>query len=206
MFVTGTIFVILECCVLAGLLCVGLLVLSFRRSARKLAKCCAAELDQLKSLLSSRHLIISHLNDSIPSRLDGLWNRRELEQGLRRAEKGLLTIDPSSPDVAALRMLEDNEQCLVLMVEDLQEVLDHANISSPVQPISGCLDGLEKKSQEILEAVSTYNTAVITFNSFLNSSRMATRNLKVRYDILDVEPPGSSVSGDSGVPNDRLAS
>ena len=203
---TSPIFFILACVVLAGVLCAGLLMFSFRRSARKLAKCCGDELDQLKSLLSSRHLIVSHLADSIPSRLDGLWNRKELQEGLRRAEQGLLSIDPTSPDVAALRMLEDNEQRLVLQVEDLQETLDHAEIISPVQPISGCLDGIEKKSQEILEAVSTYNAAAITFSSFLNSSRMATRNLRVRYEILDLEPPGSSVSGDSGVTSDRVAS
>ncbi len=204
-FVSGSVVLIFVGVVIVGAIFMGLYILSALRSVRKLERCCAAELEQLKTLLSSRHLILSHLTDSVPSRLDSQWDRRRLQERLRRAEKGLLSLDPAVPDVADFRSLEDNEQSLMEGVEDLKEVLENADVINPVQAIAGCLDGLEKKSREILDAVSTYNAAAITLSGLLNSSPVAPRNARRRFEILDLEPPGSSISGSGGMPPNRVA-
>ena len=208
----GELLTVMTLAILSGLLAfcgllVGLLLCATTRSARTLDGRCASELAQLKSLLSGRHLIASHLADSIPASLDGLYERRKFEIRLRRAEEGLRSLDPYDPNPKHLRAIEDNEQSLVELIEDLTDALDGTDAATRIQAVSGCLEGLEKATSEIRDAVSTYNAATITYTSFLSTSLVARlQKLEPRFEILDLEPPGSSMSGDSGLSSDRVAS
>jgi hypothetical protein len=184
--------------IFAGLVA-GLLWCSSLCSARTLEQRCGSELRQLKSLLSNRHLIVSHLADSIPAKLDGLFERRRFEEQLLSAEKGLQALDADNPDLDDLRAVQWNEQSLAELINELVESLEATDAATQIQTVAGCMTGLEKKTSEIRDALATYNAAAITYSSFLGSSLVARlKRLPCRFEVLDLEPPGGSVSGDSG--------
>lgn len=180
----------------------GLGVFRSNRSARVLHQRCIDELKELLALIASRHLVLSHLVDSIPNRLDGLFERRRLERRLQLAEERLRAVDPDAPSRQALRGLEDGEQSLSEAVSDLMEALEATEHVAPVRALSGCLEGLEKRTREILDSVATYNAAAITYASFLSGSRLARRSFPGDFDVLDLEPVGSGTSNDSGIGGD----
>lgn len=184
--------------IFAGLVA-GLLWCSSLCSARTLEQRCVSELRQLKSLLSNRYLIVSHLADSIPAKLDGLFERRRFEEQLLSAEKGLQALDADNPDLDHLRAVQLNEQSLAELIDELVESLKATEAATQIQTVAGCMTGLEKKTSEIRDALATYNAAAITYSSFLGSSLVAKlKRLQCRFEVLDLEPPGGSVSGDSG--------
>ncbi len=201
-----TIAMLIGLLVLSGLVA-GLLLCTALRSARTLEQRCAKELRHLMSLLSNRHLIVSHLADSIPASLDGLFEQRRFAKRLSRAEECVQSLDPDHPELAQLQALENNEQSLIELIDDLRDAIEVTESALRIQAVSGCLDGLDKKTCEVRDALSTYNAAAITYSSFLSSSLVARfQKLQSRYEILDLEPPGSSMSGDSGLSSDRVAS
>lgn len=177
------------------------------RSARTLRQRCSKELHHLKGLITSRHLILSHLLDVIPRSQERSVNRRKLRSQLHQAEKGLEMVDPDNPVPATLRAMEDLEQCLMLVVFDMRLSLDSLETDAPVQAFQGCLDGLEKVSEEIRDSASTYNAAAITYATFVDDSFVARRVFTRDFEIIDLEPQFSSITDDSsGVSSDRVAS
>lgn len=192
--------------ILVGLVA-GLLFYNHLCSARTIQQRCGSELRQLKTLLSNRHLIASHLADSVPAKLDGVFERRQFEEKLSLAEKGLQTLDAENPNLDDIRTLQHNEQSLAELIDDLMESLEATDSASQIQAVAGCLNGLEKKTSEIRDALSTYNAAAITCSGFVGSSLVARfRRLQCQFEVLDLEPPGNSVSGDSGRSDGRITS
>jgi hypothetical protein len=174
------------------------------RWARRLRQHVIDELTQLKSLLSQRHLILSHLIDRIPNRLCDVVDRKTLESRLERARTVLSTLDPIDPKLADLRTLSDSEQRLFELVNDMLDTLNSTQAEQPSDALSACLDGLEKSTHQVLTSMATYNSAAITFRSFVQASAIARRCIQGGYEILDLEPPDSGVSSNSGAAIDQV--
>ena len=190
--------------VLAG---VGWLIYEPLRSARSMRQRCSEELHHLKALVTNRHLIFSHLLDVIPRRQESSIGRRKLQRRLHQAEKALEMVDPDNPSPATLRAMEDQEQCLMSVVFETKLSLDSLDSDGPAQAFQGCLDGLDKVSQEIRDSASTYNAAAITYTTFVAGSFIARRMFTRDFGIIDLEPQISSITDDSsGISSDRVAS
>lgn len=174
---------------------IGIVVICFAalRSARFLEQSCASELSQLKSLISNRHLIVSHLSDSIPNKLDGIYSQQSLRERLANAQQALVLVDPTGPGWEELRQFEKQEQSLCALVYELTEALNSAESLDRMPAVTSCLDALKAKSAEIQNKLSTYNSASITFCSFLSSSWVARQRFQCPFSILDFEPVGSSM-------------
>ena len=191
---TGFIFTVLAIgLVLAALVAIIAFWRSLR-SARALNQRCIAELAQLKSLITSRHLILSHLSDSVPASLDGAFDRKRMDRRRQRAEQAIQEIDPLDPDSSHIRAFSDIEQRLLELVEDLCRVLEESDASLTSPSVAACLEGLEKVDAEILDAMSTYNASAITFTGFLDASLIARKYYHCNYALLDLDPQGSCVS------------
>lgn len=181
---------------------IGLMCHNACQSARLLELRCSLELEQLKSLLSSRHLILSHLRDLLPEQQEGGSDSRQLQKPLQRAERCLQRLDPVNPAQSELFALQSVEQNLSDVARTCRNELQATTSESQYHVLSSCLDGLDKKTDEILDALSTYNAAAITYGSFLSNSRIARRYFQCRYEVLELiafdseQTSGSDVTGE----------
>jgi hypothetical protein len=87
--VNGWILLFLIGAVVLLSIALGFAMMRSFRAAHALEQRCLSELTRLKSLLASRHLVISHLVDSVPEVLDPLFNRRRLLDSLEAATESL---------------------------------------------------------------------------------------------------------------------
>ena len=145
-----------------------------------------SELKQLQAHLADRHLIVSHLLDSLPGSFDQNYDRERLSRAQQEAEECLAGIDPHSPTASELRRHSNLEKHLYAEVEMLTEQIQVFADVREIQSVAGCLKGLERSTQQINDAISTYNSAVITLSSCLESrharivSRLADENGEFR--------------------------
>jgi hypothetical protein len=70
--------------------------------------------------------------------------------------------------------------------------------------MSACIDGLEKATLRVLDSMTTYNSATITYYSFLQSSAIARRIDRGGFEILELGPPDSGISGSNSAANDHV--
>ncbi|MFK8113252.1 MAG: hypothetical protein AB8B91_13675 [Rubripirellula sp.] len=147
----------------------GIILYRSWHSVRSLHARSVAELRQLQELLAERHLILSHLLDSLPASFDSQFNRTELSQRLGESESFLSLIDPDNPIANDIRRNSRVEQSLYGLVRMLTETIAASESVRESQTVVGCLKGLDASTLRMTEATSSYNTSVITLTSYLAS-------------------------------------
>jgi hypothetical protein len=172
----------------------GLIFQRTWRAVRVLRNRMVMELSQLKSKLRIRHLIISHLVDSLPSSFPWQVDREQITAARRRAEEALGRIDLDSPQDSDVCTYSSCEQILLALVEDLTARIEADDRVSSIDSVAACVQGLQKARGEIIESVSTYNTAAIAYSTYLESSRIARLFSSPEFALCDLDPPGSGVS------------
>ena len=130
---------------------------------------CAVELRQLLALLTHRHVIVSHFLDAVPSQMDRLFDREGMEESRQSAIRRLGEIDPIEPTRTELRGLGDNERQLFDLVADLVAQVNESEELLANESISACLTGLEESKSKIVNSLSIYNSAAITYNIYLKA-------------------------------------
>jgi hypothetical protein len=190
------------------LLCfaVGFATIRSFRAAHALEQRCIAELTRLKPLLASRHLVISHLVDSVPESLDPLFDRRQLLISLEAAARELKCIDASAPDAARMGRFEAREQDLCLELNNLLRALEKTDFPTQVRSLQSCMEAFDAKSDELVDSLATYNAAAITFSTFRRASPITRNSREFGFHRLDILPMASGKFDDSSISGDRVAS
>jgi hypothetical protein len=137
------------------------------RSARSLHRRGVAELDQLKRALAARHLILSHLLDSLPDSPAPACDHTRDRQTLQQAVTQLQSIDETCPRTAQILKSAECERNLTTLLEELVKRIDEDGLGRQSQLVSACLRALDDSNRRIRESLSTYNTAVITHEEYL---------------------------------------
>jgi hypothetical protein len=163
-------------------------------------------LTRLKPLLASRHLVISHLVDSVPEVLDPLFDRRQLLDSLEAASDELKCIDASAPDAARLGRFEAKEQDLCLELNSLLRALEATDYPTQLRSLQSCMKAFDTKSDELADGLATYNAAAFTFSTFCRSSPITRKSRECGFRSLDILPTASSRFDDSSISGDRVAS
>ena len=166
------------------------------REVRSLRDRSATELAQLHSYLAGRHLIVSHLSDSLPESFDGHFDREQLVQAREQAERALHAIDPAWPIASEVRVFAGHEQDLLQWIENLTGKIEEVESVRDIQPVSGCLAGLKESNKKIDVAISTYNAAAITYNTYLErpvASLLSRFSLSGEFGVIDLSPKVSVV-------------
>lgn len=159
-------------------------------SLHSLRRHSVTELNQLKSELASRHLIVSHLVDSLPESFDHSFNRDRCRETREQAESVLGSIDSSSPIAEDISMATDREQDLFRLIDDLTKRIEADESVCESQAVSACLKGLDESNRRIRDVVSTYNASAITLRNYLERplSSMVVRLLpKGQFDLFDLD-------------------
>ncbi|MGI9470009.1 MAG: hypothetical protein ACR2NZ_00665 [Rubripirellula sp.] len=156
----------------------------------------AAELSQLKSQLAGRHLIVSHLSDSLPSVFAPSRQLKSLRKNRQEAEGALSEIDPPHPNATSIRRFSLCEQDFIDIVEKLVREIERDESVSKIQSVAGCLEGLKRANGEIAEIVSIYNASAIAYANMVDSSMMG-RLIPARdFGLFDLSPHSSDLSQD----------
>ncbi len=185
---------------------VGFATIRSFRAAHALEQRCIAELTRLKPLLASRHLVISHLVDSVPEALDPFFDRRQLLDFLGAAAEDLKCIDASAPDPARLGRFEASEQDLCLELHSLLRALEKTDYPTQLRSLQSCMEAFDAKSDELADGLATYNAAAITFWTFCRASPITRKSRECGFRSLDILPTASSKFDDSSISGDRVAS
>lgn len=163
-------------------------------SVRSLQNRSSAELSQLMSQLASRHMIASHLVDSIPAKFDRRFPRKRFVEIRLQAETALRAIEPLAPKTCDIGKFADRERDFVEMLEQLTDCLKADGSACASPSVAACLQGLEDATKRINDAVSTYNAAAITYSSYFEtppSSLFARIISRCEFNLFDLSPQGS---------------
>ncbi len=129
------------------------------------------EWQQLKKSLLDRHLVITHLLDSLPNNSVSNFDRNMLSEANTIAEASVRKIEPSSADADDFaRIAADQNDCAERLSYLTAGILLKPELMK-IRSIKGCLKGLTECEQKIDEAASIYNTAVIAFQTRMESRR-----------------------------------
>ena len=159
-----------------------------------------AELGQLKSQLAGRHLIVSHLSDSVPSGFIPGRQLQRLAEAREEAETALSKIDPAEPDASAIRRFSLSEQDFVDLVQRMVRDIEEDDTVQHIQPVAGCLEGLKRSNDELADIVSIYNASAIAYANLVDSSILGRMIPAREFGLFDLNPHSSDLS------RDRLAS
>ena len=172
---------------------IGLAFIAYRkwRQLQSLSQRATTGLDQLKSQLKSRHLIVSHLSDSLPSSFSKNLYLPQLREAREKAEYILQKIEPTSPVNTTMRDFANCEQEFVDWAERLIESVEADETVKKIQSVAGCLEGLVGVNHEISDIVSMYNATVIAYTNLVDSSLIG-RLVPHRFGLLDLTPHNSS--------------
>ena len=130
---------------------------------------CTTELRTLFTLLSHRHLIVSHFLDAVPNERDRFFDRQDLEESCHNAVRQLEEIDPLEPTGTELQSLGDSERRLFDLVADLVDQVNQSDELLANESISACLDGLKESQSKIENSLSIYNASAITYDIYLKT-------------------------------------
>lgn len=176
---------------------IALSLQKMRMSARSLRRRCVIELQELTSELRRRHTIILHLIDSLPGSWDHRGNRMSLSETRDQAEQSLAAIDPLCPTAQAIHAFCGHEQDLGELIDDLLAQIQKDPQVSSRQTVSGCISGLDDSTKRIRNGVSTYNSAAINLNNYVESplpSLIAKTLAPGQYALIDLDSQSSGNS------------
>jgi hypothetical protein len=151
----------------------------------------------LKSELAARHLVVTHLLDSLPASFGADMQRHRCRMTCRKADRSLNAIEATCPNCADIITTADHERNLSRILDDLLERIEAQESVSSAAAVSACVRELRESSRKILDAVSTYNASVITYRNYLErpiSSTVARMGPGGDFEVFDLTVHGSTDS------------
>ena len=174
------------------------LLMRFRRAQqlKLLTDRSTRQLRELKQQLTNRHLIVSHLTDSLPDSFDVRFERQKLQTIGQNAESSLSEIDPRNPCATKIGEFALLEQGFISVAQELVNSIVSDRSVSQIHLVTSCLEGLEKCNAQINACKSIYNLSAMTCQNIRQSSLLKDLRTKERFVMVDfedwvVEPPAS---------------
>ena len=136
---------------------------------RSMQSQCRKEWSNLQSLLSGRHLIVSHLLDALPKKTRTAFLATELAEALSEVQLAVAGIEDANPSVQSIYRVGNAESEMLELLRKL--ILELGDTSSQAQAheatagdrsIAACLAAIEAGESEINDAKSTFNGTAIT--------------------------------------------
>lgn len=123
----------------------------------------------LREQLSGRHLIISHLVDSVAGEKRLSSHAEMLAKALSEVDSLIQQIGEALPTSGEAYSIGESESECLRQLRLLCEELANAPEIQSQRSVSACLNGLDRGDEEIDNSKTTYNAAVITYNTHLDS-------------------------------------
>ena len=176
-------------CIFFAVVAFWQLGLRYHRSQRleELSERSMAELSELKRQLTNRHLIVSHLADSLPSSFDPKFERQKLREISQTAEASLSTIDPRKPCADRIRDFMSKERELVVFTRELIDSIETDERFNQALLVTSCIEGLDKANTQIGDRTSIYNSSPIAHRSLRRTSFLQQRKRHAEFTVFVLE-------------------
>ena len=161
----------------------------FHRSQRleELSSRSTAELGHLKRELANRHVIVSHLADSLPSSFDPKFERQKLREISQTAEASLSSIDPRKPCATQIRDFMARERELVDVTRELVDCIETDNDLNQAHLVASCIEGLDKANAQIGNRKSIYNSSAMAHQRLKRGSFLRQPKSREEFTVFDSE-------------------
>jgi hypothetical protein len=176
-------------CLLFAVVAFWQLGLRYHRAQRlkELSQRSTAEFGELKRQLTNRHVIVTHLADSIPQSFDPKFERQKLREISQTAEDSLSTIDPRKPSAEKIREFVCRERELLHVTRELVNSIKTEDDLSRAHLVTSCIEGLDRANAQIGDHTSIYNTSAIAYQSVKRASFLRQRKRKDEFTIFDIQ-------------------
>lgn len=163
--------------------------LRYHRSQRldELSERSIVELGELKRQLTNRHVIVSHLADSLPSSFDPNFERQKLREISQTAEASLSTIDPRKPCASQIRDFMSRERELANFTRDLIDSIETDERFNQAHLVTSCIEGLDKANTQIGDRTSLYNSSAIAHQNLRRTSFLQQRKRHAEFTVFEME-------------------
>ncbi|MAI71901.1 MAG: hypothetical protein CMM01_13435 [Rhodopirellula sp.] len=176
-------------CILFALVALWLLGIRYHRAQRlrELSHRSIAEFGELKQQLTNRHVIVTHLADSIPKSFDPKFERQKLREISQTAEDSLSSIDPRKPSPDQIREFVCRERELLGVTRELVKSIKTENDLNRAHLVTSCLEGLDRANAQVGDHTSIYNTSALAYQNIKRASLLGQRKHKDEFTIVDIE-------------------
>ena len=147
----------------------------------------SAEFAELKRQLTNRHVIVTHLADSIPGSFDPNFERQKLREVSQTAEDSLSIIDPRRPSADQIREFACRERELLILTRELVNSIKTEDELSRAHLVTSCIEGLDRANAQIGNHTSIYNTSALAYQNTKRTSFLRQRKSKEEFTIFDIE-------------------
>ena len=175
--------------ILISLVAIWQLWLRYRRSERleSLSDRSTIELRELKRLFTNRHLIISHLADSLPKSFDPNFGRKKLREMGQDAATSLSNIDPQNPSANKILEFTLREREFIQVTRKLVDCIATDSSVNRIHLVASCIEGLQKTNAQIGNCTSIYNTSAIAYRSLHEASLLKAHRPTDQFAIINIE-------------------
>ena len=165
------------------------LVVRYHRSQllKELSERSTSGFDQLKQQLTNRHVIVSHLADSLPSSFDPKFERQRLREISHTAEDSLSSIDPRRPSADHVREFMFRERELLDATRELVDNIASDSEVNQAHLVASCIECLDRANAKIGDLTSIYNTSANAYQNSRSVSFLRQRNRHQDLTVFDME-------------------
>lgn len=176
-------------CIFFAVIAVWQLGIRYHRAQRlkELSKRSTAEFGELKRQLTNRHVIVTHLADSIPKSFDPNFERQRLREISQTAEDSLAIIDPRKPSADKIRQFACRERELLDATRKLVNSITAEEDLSQAYLVTSCIEGLDRANAQVVDHTSIYNTSALAYQSVKRSSFLRNRRREDEFTIFDID-------------------
>ena len=176
-------------CIFFAVIAIWQLGLRYHRAQRlkELSQRSTAEFGELKRQLTNRHVIVTHLADSIPQSFDPKFERQKLREISQTAEDSLCIIDPRKPSAEKIREFVCRERELLDVTRELIDSIKSEDGLRQAHLVKSCIEGLDRANAQIGDHTSIYNTSAIAYQSVKRASFLRQRKRKDEFTIFDIQ-------------------
>ncbi|TWT53999.1 hypothetical protein Pla22_16330 [Rubripirellula amarantea] len=155
--------------VVVSLVAIGVKLRDAERNRATLEKNCRQSWASLHDQLRNRHLIVSHLIDSVAGRSNLLVDVNELSASLKEVESRLDSLQGNLPGTGEANAIGECESKCLRQLRRLRKKLKKAPDILSLRQVTACWEGLDGCDEQIDNSKAVYNAAVITYNTHLGS-------------------------------------
>lgn len=176
-------------CIFFAIVAFRQLIVRYHRSQllEKLSERSTSEFDQLKQQLTNRHVIVSHLADSLPSSFDPKFERQRLREISQTAEDSLSPIDPHRPSAEHVREFMFRERELLDATRELVDNIASDKKLDQSHLVANCIECLDRANAKIGDHTSIYNATAIAYQNLRSVSFLRQRKRHQDITVFDME-------------------
>ena len=176
-------------CILLAIIAFWQLGLRYHRAQRlkELSARSTAEFRELKRQLTNRHIIVTHLADSIPKSFDPKFERQKLREISQTAEDSLCSIDPRKPSAEQIRDFASRERELLNATRKLVDSLKTEKDLSQARLVTSCIEGLDRANAQVVDHTAIYNSSALAHQSIKRSPFKRHHKHEDDFTIFDID-------------------